>query len=271
MRRTALPALHPGSRALIGVAGGVGLRLVAWLAALAVVALPVVGVVNGWFASDRWPFKQLRVDATFERVNADQVRSVVSPHLGSGFFAVDLAAVRHAVEQVPWVETVEVRKRWPDLLEVRLIERRAEAVWGDNRLVSSNGELFAVPGGTAPEGLPQLDGPDTRVAEVLEFHRVATGLLEGTGQRPASVRLSRRGAWSVGLVSGAVLEIGRSDPRERLQRFVTALARIESAAPLLRADLRYANGFAIEWQPPTPPATPDTPPAHSAQPPHAET
>ncbi len=271
MRRGAVPAVHPRSGALAGVAGGIGLRLVAWLAALAVVALPVVGVVNGWFASDRWPFKQLRVDATFERVNAEQVRSAVAPHLGSGFFAVNLGAVRHAVEQVPWVESVEVRKRWPDLLEVRVVERRAEAVWGDQRLVSSNGELFAVPGATAPEGLPVLDGPDTRVNEVLEFHRTAVALLAGSSQRPVSVRLSRRGAWSLGLASGAVLEIGRTEPRERLQRFVAALARIASPVSLLRADLRYANGFAIEWQPAAPATAPENPAAPTAPVPNAET
>ena len=63
------------ARALERAAGGVMLRFAGWLLALALVALPVVGVVNGWFAADRWPFRQLRIDATFERVNAEQVRA----------------------------------------------------------------------------------------------------------------------------------------------------------------------------------------------------
>jgi len=111
------------------VSGSAPLRLVSWVAALGLVALPIVGVVNGWFAADRWPFRQLKIDAEFTRVSAEQVRSAVAGSLERGFFAVDLDEVRRAVEELPWIEAAEVRKRWPDLIEVRAIERRAVAVW----------------------------------------------------------------------------------------------------------------------------------------------
>lgn len=255
------------ARALERAAGGVMLRFAGWLLALALVALPIVGVVNGWFAADRWPFRQLRIDATFERVNAEQVRAAALPHLGVGFFAVDLGAVRRAVEQVPWVEQVEVRKRWPDLLEVRLVERRAVATWGDGRLVSSAGELFAVPG-EAPQGLPQLAGPERRAAEVLAFYRDAVTAFERSGLVPAALSLSGRGSWTLDLASGQRIAIGHEAPRERLLRFIELLPRAESAGTALaHADLRYANGFAIQWQvvapiaPPLPAPIPDAAPA----------
>jgi cell division protein FtsQ len=253
--------------ALERAAGGVMLRFAGWLVALALVALPIVGVVNGWFAADRWPFRQLRIDAAFERVNVEQVRAAVTAHLGVGFFAVDLGAVRHAIEQVPWVEAVEVRKRWPDLLEVRLVERRAAASWGDGRLVSSAGELFAVPG-AAPEGLPLLSGPDHRAAEVLAFHRDAVTAFERTGMMPAALSLSGRGSWTLSLASGPRIAIGHEAPRERLHRFIELLPRTEAAGTaLVHADLRYDNGFAIQWQtiapqaPPGPAPTPIPEPA----------
>lgn len=255
------------ARALERAAGGVMLRFAGWLLALALVALPIVGVVNGWFAADRWPFRQLRIDATFERVNAEQVRAAAIPHLGVGFFAVDLGAVRRAVEQVPWVEQVEVRKRWPDLLEVRLVERRAVASWGDGRLVSSAGELFAVPG-EAPQGLPRLAGPEQRAAEVLAFYRESATAFERSGLVPAALSLSGRGSWTLELASGQRIAIGQEAPRERLLRFIELLPRAESAGTALaHADLRYANGFAIQWQavaplaPPLPAPIPDAAPA----------
>ena len=74
--------------------GGIAMNIAAWLAALALVALPLVAVMNGWFASDRWPFRQLKIDAEFRHVNADQVRAAAAPQLARGFFAVDLGAVR---------------------------------------------------------------------------------------------------------------------------------------------------------------------------------
>jgi cell division protein FtsQ len=49
------------------------------------------------------------------------------------------------------------------------------------------------------------------------------------------------------LNDGQVLELGRSQMEERLQRFVTAYSRTLSQMPNrpYRVDLRYANGFAV--------------------------
>jgi cell division protein FtsQ len=240
----------PRARAL----GGIGLRLAAWLAALALVALPVVGLVRGWFASERWPFRELEVEAAFERVNVEQVRAAAAPLLEVGFFAVDLDAIRGAVEGLPWVAAAEVRKRWPDRIEIRLREREAVALWGDRRLLSVEGELFAVPGDTVPQGLPELAGPDARAGEVLAFMHAADAALAGSGLRVASLTLSGRGSYALTLSNGAEVVLGRVDVLMRLQRFLaawTAAPAPEGAHPL-RVDLRYSNGFAIEWSAPIP-------------------
>ena len=49
------------------------LRIFTWLLALALVALPVVAVVNGWIGADRWPLTKLRVHGQFERVDPAQL------------------------------------------------------------------------------------------------------------------------------------------------------------------------------------------------------
>ncbi len=230
------------------------LKLAAWLVALALVALPIVALVNGWFASDRWPFRQLEIEAEFARVNAEQLRRAIAPQLDRGFFAVDLDRVRQAVESLPWVERAEVRKRWPDRLEVKVVEREAAAIWGDARLVSTAGELFAVPGETALEGLPRLSGPDERALDTLAFLRAARDALTGTGLAPASIALSSRGSWSLVLDNGATVVVGRESPEARLARFVETLPRIvgEPGTVWVRADLRYTNGYALEWRMPEP-------------------
>ena len=37
------------------------LRLLAWVLAVALVALPVVALVNGWVGGERWPLRTLRL------------------------------------------------------------------------------------------------------------------------------------------------------------------------------------------------------------------
>lgn len=237
---------------------------IGWTLALALVVLPVVGLLNGWFASDRWPVRELKVSAGFQRISAEQVQRTVAPHAGQGFFALRLDEIRAALAELPWVERVEVRKRWPDTLEVTLHEHRAIARWGEDRLLSEHGVLFAAPGADALRGLPLLDGPDNRVGEVVAAWGEARRLLAGTPLSPIGVRLTARGSWRIRLADGADLVLGRTDPLPRLQRFARVIPKIlaSESRSLHRADLRYTNGFAITWQeqarPQAPNPTPNT-------------
>ena len=74
-----------------------------------------------------------------------QIRAAVQPRLGKGFFALDLDAVQKAVAALPWVESVEARKRWPDTLELRIYERQPFARWNEKRLISRQGMVFDAP------------------------------------------------------------------------------------------------------------------------------
>ena len=105
------------------------LRILAWVLAVSLVALPVAAVLNGWIAGSRWPMRHLVVTGEFRQVSDARVRRAVLPLVQHGFFAVDLAQVRGVLSRLPWVQRVEVRKRWPDRLEVSLLEYGAVAKW----------------------------------------------------------------------------------------------------------------------------------------------
>lgn len=230
----------------------VALRIVAWLLALALVALPLVAAVNGWIGADRWPLSKLRVHGEFKRVDAALLRAVVLPHAQRGFFAVRLQDAQDAIEQLPWVERAEVRKRWPDVLEILIVEHRPFARWGSDRLLSEHGRLFPIPGDLAQAPLPQLGGPDTQVQEVVKLYNESRALFAPLGFGVDRVVMDRRGSWSLALDSGTEVVVGRADARLRLGRFARMLPQLlaRNAQPLQRADLRYTNGFALTWAEP---------------------
>lgn len=233
-------------------------RLAAWALAVVLVTLPIVAVLNGWIAADRWPMHRLQVTGEFQHVPDAAIREAVLPHVGEGFFAVRLGDVRQAVAALPWVREVEVRKRWPDLLEVAVVEHRAFARWGGERLLSDRGELFEVAPGSMPAGLPELDGPDAQVAEVVALYQQSIERFRHSGARVRGVSLSARGGWDIVLADGTRVVLGRNDPERRLARFARLLPQLKAADPraLVRADLRYTNGFALTWGQPEAAATP---------------
>lgn len=234
------------------------LRLVTWLIAVALVALPVVAVLRGWIGQDQWPLRTLRAQGEFERVDATQVRRTLLPHARQGFFAVDLQAARASVAALPWVEQAEVRKRWPDVLEVRITEHRPYAHWGSDRLLSERGRLFAAHGARLPRGLPRLAGPESRVREVVELYQQSRERFSPVGMTVEGVELDPRGSWSVRLLDRAhgnavtKVVVGRNEARARIDRFVRLLPQllVNPERHIERADLRYTNGFALTWAKP---------------------
>ena len=245
--------------------GATGLRVAAWIIAITLVALPVVGVLQGWFASARWPVRQLQVHATFSHVSAAQVRTAVAPALGAGFFAIDLEKVRDALAALPWVARVEVSKHWPDALDITITEINPVARWGSDALLGRDGRIFKVPNATVVNGLPQFNAPDDRVADVLAFYRTAQVDFAPYSLRVVQVNLSARGSWNLVLSNDGQVTVGDQQPDQRLARFAAALPILMRGRSdgFIYADLRYSNGFAVHWPDPAP-ATPNTTPAKPA-------
>jgi cell division protein FtsQ len=231
--------------------------MLAWILALALVALPVVATVNGWVGADHWPLRTLRIQGELQRVDPDVLRATVLPYATRGFFAVRLGDAQAAVARLPWVEHAEVRKRWPDVLEIRIVEHHPFARWGRDRLLSEHGRLFPVQGAPVPRGLPLLDGPDARVADVVALYNESRTLFAPSGIDVREVSLDRRGSWSLALSSGTQVIVGSSEARLRLARFARLLPQLlsQKQLPLTRADLRYTNGFALTWPDPRNPSS----------------
>jgi len=225
-------------------------RLTAWTLAIALVVLPVAAVLNGWIGGERWPMRHLRVFGEFHLVTDQQVRDTVLPSVGKGYFAVNLEQVRQNIAGLPWVKQVDVRKRWPDRLEVTVTEYKPLARWGEKKLLAENGEIFAIPK-NATFKLPLFEGQEANASEMMSFYSYAKPLFLTMGLQVQSIRMSARGSWSLTLSDGLEIEVGRGEPQQRLARFARLMPQIKNDEPnrqLQRADLRYTNGFALSWK-----------------------
>ncbi len=214
--------------------------------------------------SPLFPLKEIVVRGELNNAAAAEIENAVDG-TGGNFFALDLAAVRERLEQVTWVRRVDLRRVWPDRIEVTFEEHVAFARWNhvaddlqQRGLVNTFGEPFAAPleRGAAAQ-LPLFAGPAGSEAEVARRYRRFVALLAPLGASPERVVLTPRHAWQLRLAGGEHrglnLELGRdgAEPVEqRLARFVTAYP--ESVGRLPRGgaghrfvDLRYPNGFAL--------------------------
>jgi len=198
--------------------------------------------------SSLFPLREITVRGKLAHITPDQIAQAARGHIDGNFFAVDLEELRDALQQMPWVRSVSVRRSWPDRLEVRLEEHVPFARWGSDALVDSDGERFAARSDSA---LPFLIGPDGTEAEVTQRLRSFAALLAPLGKKPVRVELSPRYAWRLWLDDGLQVALGRDTddhPVEaRLARFVALYAQTlgKTSQRYAYVDLRYPNGFAL--------------------------
>jgi cell division protein FtsQ len=217
------------------------------LIALAIVMLGFAGT-QVLLNSPLFPLREVTVLGQLTHTTRDELEGATRGRVAGNFFAVDLGAIRNGLEQISWVRRADVRRVWPDRIEVKLEEHVALARWGDAGLVNTFGERFA---GQTEATLPIFAGPAYTEGEVTRRYRLYAELLGPLGSALERVILTPRFAWQLRLANGLSIELGRdlaNDAAEaRLVRFIAAypqtLGRIARRHEYV--DLRYPNGFSL--------------------------
>ncbi len=182
----------------------------------------------------------------------EAVEKLLLPYSGASFFSVDIDAVRHAVEALPWVAHAEVNRIWPDQLRVIIQQQLPVARWGDAALLSTQGYLFTAVEVEKFSHLPQLFGPENTQARVMQQYLTFSQALRPLGYSIKQLEMRERGSWFVTTHTGLQLLFGRDHLVEKVRRFAVVHEKElkQQIDKIERVDLRYANGLAVAWRVP---------------------
>lgn len=203
------------------------------------------------------PIAKVSVQGELSYVSQQAVQARMAPFVEASFFEVDLEALRHDLEQMPWIAHVEARRIWPDQVMVRLDEQLPIARWGDEALLNNSGQAFAPNDLAEYEHLPQLYGPKRAQLRVMQQYQLLSQMLRPLGFSIARLELRARGSWFLTTSQGIELLLGRDQVIEKMRRFTAIYQQtlVQESENIARIDLRYANGLAVAWHEPNPAAT----------------
>lgn len=206
--------------------------------------LGIYGVLHAVVRLPLFELREVRLVNAPAQLKAADVESAVKNAIRGNFFTLQLAGARAAFEKLPWVRTAELRRRWPDRLEVTLEEHVPLARWGGIALVNTYGEVFEAEHHGA---LPVFAGPDGSAKEIAIQYEHFRRSLAVIRFRPQEVEVTERRAWRIRLDGGPTLELGREHIEARLARFIAAYDRALGSVErrIEHFDLRYPNGFAV--------------------------
>jgi cell division protein FtsQ len=229
---------------------GMGLfRAAVLLFALLFILLVFAFGADWLLRTDNFPVRHVRFEGEFRHVTQAELEKAVMNTVHGNFFLIDLDAVKARVEALPWVYKASVRREWPQDVYVRFTEQQLVARWNDAAFLNPAGEVVRVAGPDLPADLPRLDGPDGTGAQVLEQYRNFGGILAAAGLTLQRLTLTPRRTWRLALAGGIEIVIDHEQPQEKLERFARVYAQslAPMAANIKQVDLRYTNGFAVQW------------------------
>ncbi|MBL4763403.1 MAG: cell division protein FtsQ/DivIB [Gammaproteobacteria bacterium] len=236
---------------------------------LKVFALIVVALlIAAWMKLNDPTFMTIdyvRIDGDFKHLPKNIFEQRITPFVTGGFFSIDLDNIYQVANDYPWIESVSVKRIWPNGLHVLVKEQQPVALWDGQRFLNARGEIVNAKVKGAKD-LPLLSGPDGQEHLVLDYYRQLKSQFANIGLSVDVLTLDARNNWLLQTSQGITVKMGRENLEERVARFVNAFAVIKSVATDQAGgeeagdekgsakgnnvkeqvfDLRYTNGFAV--------------------------
>lgn len=255
-----------------------GKRLMFWSAVLAFFfgIVAVVGLFSGGHVSAAArstvaAFDNLMVDAglTVQSVTLEgraetaqgEIVRMLGIKRGTPMLYVDVDEARARLEALPWVKSAEVRRVWPDRINVRIVERKPVALWqneGDIVVVDAEGRPIAGEDVSRFTDLPLVvgKGAESAVASLLGLIATQPKL---KSRVKAAVRVGER-RWNLRLDNGVEVRL----PEEGAEAALGELVRLDREQKILARDikaidLRFPDRFIVKLPPGSPLIAPARP------------
>ena len=210
----------------------------------------------GWLTNygvKKIPIKYVRTEGVFQYLSKDEIKTALQPLVMTGFFDADMQAIHQAVSELTWVDTVTVKRVWPDAIDIKIREKKPYVRWGQSRLVSAKGEIITPKSIDPFSSLPILQGPEQQQIKTLEIMKGVNTALADQSMKMAEFTINDRWAWKIKLTTGLEILLGRNEQLKKLQRFLKTMEVLgqEQVERIAIVDLRYPNGYAVSWKPGT--------------------
>lgn len=196
------------------------------------------------------PIKKVEVTGDLHILDKKQLTPVIEPFTKTNLYLLDAKALETAIEANPWVYSASMTRLWPDKLLVKIFEQKPVAFWGKDKMLAENGVIIKASLKSKEGVLPKLFSPSGK------GRNMATGFLrirEWMKDFPLKMvefKEDSRGSWQIKLENGVTLKIGRELQEKRLRRFMVGYEQSLSKVieKISAVDLRYTNGFAVQWK-----------------------
>ena len=250
VRKPAVTAKKPTKQRKVWIPGPKALAAMRVVAGLMVVAGALIWMSLWINQPENLRINKVDWQGELRYQNKAELEALVAPYVATNLYLLDEVALEQMLEGLPWIREASLRKVWPQQLLINVEEQFPVAFWGDRHLMNQFGEVFPAELPEMADQFPKIYSPTSTGRVMAERYVGLMGQLRDLSLEVVELSESENGSWQMRLRDGQEVILGRKDQDKRIKRFkvgyVKALqANFENVRTI---DLRYTNGFAIEWK-----------------------
>lgn len=211
--------------------------VVAFYAATAVYVFALVGeplqVTQAMTSAAGFAINNVKVSGNAETSEIDILEKIGLDGTTS-LMALDVAATRDALKSLPWILDAEVRKIYPDTIEIKLKEKVAFGIWqhgNELQLIERDGKPIAKLRDNKFAHLPLFVGKDAGTGAEEIMHDLDRWPAV-KGRVKALMRVAGR-RWDLKLDNGVVIKL----PEHDMDRAMAELAEFDNSQQMLERDI----------------------------------
>jgi len=213
--------------------------------------------------SKAWPVKSIEVQGEKLFVTQSSIEKFMLHQPERGLLAIDLQELQREAKKIDWIKDVDIRKVWPNKLIFTINEHIPVALFNENDsdklVLTQQGSLIkniSNDENSQFKALSQLPIIDINIGTPLEINQ-ALNVWQKFKQMKREfellefslsyLKIDQANNWQLFFSQGLELNLGKNLRLERANRLVKVYQVIENKSQIKKIDLRYHNGFAIEW------------------------
>lgn len=199
--------------------------------------------------SNLFPINHLKIEASYKNITRSEIQNIISPYMQKSFLTFSVRNVEDDFKNNSWVESISIEKKWPDSINIKIIERIPVAIY-NNMILSEKADLFKAKDMKKLSYLPHFIGPKNQQKDILQIYEKLSKLLVSKGLFITSMWLRDNQACEIILQNGVKLRLGKQNIEERLLRFIQVYPKLFAKRfdQISAIDLRYASGIAVDWK-----------------------
>jgi cell division protein FtsQ len=195
------------------------------------------------------PVASITVKGEFNYVAQNEVTELVKGMIGGSFIGEDISEIKQSLESKPWIDSVNLVRQWPDILEIVVHEQVPIARWGESGFVNVRGEIIVVEKMSDLSQFSTLLGQREDVGLIMQQYSLLATTLQPYNMSIDVLEKNYRGVWRLQLNNGWKVIVGRGDVYKKIQRltYLLDVKKLNDQMKIESIDLRYPNGLAVSW------------------------